>query len=451
MLDQVIEFLKRTDELEAARNLLKVTAKYANRIEEYDSLGRWFMEVKDYPNAIRYAEKALVNTPTNEGLYACRANLAKLYNHINDPKSSLRYSSTNLALNPEDYEAKMEQVFSYFLLNQKDKSEAILRELVERDDIPEELVPRIKFNLGTYDLYAGKFQQGLRGFLLEGKKLGIWKPQSLPLKFWDGAIQMDRTIVILAEGGIGDEIINFRFMKTLTELGMNPIWLTSRADLRKIFSRMGYQVCSNLSNVPKDALWTYSMSLPIYLDIQPNQLWDGPYLEPDSEYLKKWEWIKEPHYRKPIAGLRWTGNPNYEHDLHREIPLEKTFDIIKEKGYHIISLQRDEGADDIYNAKPSIVANILDLQDKMETIDDTLAIIHHLDVVITSCTSVAHMSAAMGKETYIIVPISAYYTWASTHDTSSIWYGDNVKVLRQVTHKSWDEPLKQLEELLPAV
>lgn len=451
MLDQVIEFFKRTDELKAARDVLNVVAKYARRAEEYDNLGRWYMEVKDYPSAIRYTEKALVNTPTNEGMYACRANLAKLYNHINDPKSSLRYSSANLTINPSDYEALMEQVFSFFLLNDKKKSEDILRDLLEQPDLPEILVPRIKFNLGTYDLYAGKFQQGLRGFLLEGKKLGIWKPQSLPFKFWDGGVQLDKTIIILAEGGIGDEIINFRFMKKLTEVGMNPIWYTTRTDLGKVFARMGYQVCYNLDHVPQDSLWTYSMSLPIYLDTQPSELWNGSYLTADPEYIKKWDWLVAEKNEAVLAGLRWTGNPNYEHDLHREIPLTDVFKVVRAKGYSVISLQRDDGANDIYNVEPFVCANILDIQDKLETIDDTLAVIHHLDVVVTSCTSIAHMSAAMGKKTYVIVPITAYYTWASTTDTTSIWYPDNVVVLRQITHKSWEEPLLQLDKLLPAV
>lgn len=442
MLNPVIEFLKRTDELDVAKTLLNTLAKYASRIEEYDNLGRWFMEVKDYPSAIRYAEKALVNTPSNEGMYACRSNLAKLYNHINDPKASLRYSSTNLAINPDDTEAMMEQVFSYFLLNQKDKSEAILRELVERPDIPDELMHRIKFNLGTYDLYKGKFQQGLKGFLLEGKKIGIWKTPKLPFKFWDGGIQMDKTIVIMAEGGIGDELINFRFMKHFVDLGMNPIWYTTRKDIISIFTRLGYQATNTIDGLPKDALWTYAMSLPIYLDVSEDQLWDGAYLKAHPDYIEKWKWIS--NYTDTKVGIRWTGNPNYEHDLHREIPLDDVYNVIKDRGYAMISLQRDAGADQVKN-----YLDIEDIQHGLETIDDTLAVIHHLDFVITSCTSIAHMSAAMGKPTYVIVPISAYYTWASTTDTSSIWYPDNVKVLRQTVHKSWKEPLAQLEELLP--
>lgn len=444
MLDNIISFLKNTDEHKTAEVLLDTMSKYAVRIEEYDNLARWYMEIKKYPSAIRYAEKALVNSPTNEQMYACRANLSKLYNHINDPKSSLRYSNINSKIKPDDYDPLMEQVFSYFLLNEKDKSEAILRELITYDDLPEELTNRIKFNLGTYDLYAGKFKQGMKGFLLEGKKLGIWKNATLPFKFWEGGIYPGKTIVILAEGGIGDEIINVRFVTKLQELGMHPIWYTTRLDLVSIFKRQGIDARSSLHGISEESLWTYSMSLPIYLDLDINDLWTGQYLYPSEEYIEKWKWISNPVVPNSVSvGIRWTGNPAYEHDLHREVPLSGILDCLQDPKYNIYSIQRDQGADQILK-----YPGITDLSSKLETIDDTLAIIHHLDFVVTSCTSVAHMAAAMDKKVYILVPITAYYTWASTHDTSSIWYSDSVTVLRQVTHKSWKEPLEQLQKLL---
>lgn len=444
MLGDIIDFLKQVDELSTAKILLDTMSKYASNITEYDTLAKSYMDIKEYLLAIKYAEKTLVNAPTNEQMYACRANLSKLYNHINDPVSSLRYSTINNKLNPTDYDPTMEQVFSYFLLNQKDKSEQILRDLILKDNLPIDLVNRIKFNLGTYDLYAGKFKQGLRGFILEGKKLGIWKNVTVPFKFWEGGIQPGKTIVILAEGGIGDEIINIRFVTKLQELGMHPIWYTNRSELVNIFKRHGIDARSSLQSISPDSLWTYSMSLPIYLDLDVNDLWNGTYLTADPEYLKKWKWIYGPVVPGSVSvGIRWTGNPAYEHDLHREVPLAGMLDCLQDPKYNIYSIQRDQGADQILK-----YPGVTDLSNKLETIDDTLAIIHHLDFVVTSCTSVAHMAAAMGKLVYILVPITAYYTWASTFDTSSVWYGDNVKILRQTVHKSWKEPLEQLQKLL---
>ena len=92
-------------------------------------------------------------------------------------------------------------------------------------------------------------------------------------------------------------------------------------------------------------------------------------------------------------------------------------------------------------------SRIHDLSDKLETWDDTLACIENLDYVITSCTSIAHAAAAMGKKTIILVPISAYYTWSHSGEQSP-WYGDNVILLRQQRPRTWDEPIEKLKSLI---
>ena len=444
MLSSIIQFLKNTDELTTGKMLVDTFAKYASNATEYDNIAKWYMDMKDYPMAIKYAEKTLVNVSSNEAMQACRANLSKLYNHINDPVSSLRYSSINLKLNPDNHDALMEQVFSYFLLNQKDKSEAILRELIQLPNLPDELIHRIKFNLGTYDLYKGRFQEGLRGFLLDGKKLGLWKNLTLPFKFWEGGIQPGKTILIVAEGGIGDEIINVRFTKHLEELGMIPIWYTTRRELVPIFTRQGVNVVTTLDKCPTDALWTYAMSLPIYLDLQPKDLWHGSYITPSAEYVNKWKQLLHTDSKKLKVGIRWTGNPLYEHDLHRSVPLDAIYDVVIDRDFELYSLQRDTGADDV-----KLYPDIIDLQDKLETFEDALGALSQMDIVITSCTSIAHASAALdiGK-TIILAPISAYYTWASTTDTSTIWYSNNTKIVRQTKHACWNEPMNQLAEIL---
>jgi ADP-heptose:LPS heptosyltransferase len=87
------------------------------------------------------------------------------------------------------------------------------------------------------------------------------------------------------------------------------------------------------------------------------------------------------------------------------------------------------------------------LDDFMETYENTLKMIEQLDLVITSCTSIGHAAASMGKETIIITPISAYYTWCHSTEKSP-WYGDNLTILRQEQPRTWKQPLKILGDIL---
>jgi ADP-heptose:LPS heptosyltransferase len=87
-----------------------------------------------------------------------------------------------------------------------------------------------------------------------------------------------------------------------------------------------------------------------------------------------------------------------------------------------------------------------DLRDQMKTWEDTASILAGLDLVITSCTSVAHCSAALGVETWIVVPTLPYYLWAVPTKTS-VWY-ESVQLFRQKEYGKWDEPLNQIRSEL---
>jgi len=244
-----------------------------------------------------------------------------------------------------------------------------------------------------------------------------------------------------SEGGIGDEIINIRFCDKLVDYGMVPLWYTTRKDLSAIFNRHGYTTINSLENVPKDALWTYSMSLPIYLDLQPKDLWKGKYLYPSVAHQKKWDWMNKTNNLK--VGIRWSGNPEYEHDLHRSVPLDKLYEVVFPFNFDLYSLQRDEGVEQIQEHY-----DLDNLSDELVSFEDTLAVINNLDIVISSCTSILHAAAAMDKKTYGLIPCTAYYTWCSSNEYKSKWYGDNLTLLRQHELRSWDGPLNKLKELL---
>ena len=445
-LNNVIDFLKRVDELDAANNLLNVFSKYANSLIHFDILGRNFSEIKQYETAIHWTEKALVISPDNSTMQASRANLAKLYNHSNQPEKSLFYLDINQRFDPDNPEIDLERVFSLFLLNRKAESEAILREMLKREDLSEEIRNRVLFNLGTHDLDHGDFQKGLRGFLLVGKELGIWSKLILPGPHWQGGIQPGRELVIVAEGGIGDSVIFFRMDQILRDYGMKPIWFQPQEGLVPIFKRHGAQVIQNRSELNPESLWCYSMSLVIHLDLKEKDLWQGPYLEPDPVYVKKWNWIKHKNEGFKI-GLNWKGNRNYEHDLHRSLDLKELLTVMPPNA-KLFSLQKDSESDLMLELENQID----DLSISLKTLEDLMAAIWNLDLVVTSCTSIAHIASAMGKRTIVLVPISKYFVWMRKEKTeagwTTPWYGDSTTFIEQTECRSWKEPMKQLKDSL---
>jgi ADP-heptose:LPS heptosyltransferase len=91
----------------------------------------------------------------------------------------------------------------------------------------------------------------------------------------------------------------------------------------------------------------------------------------------------------------------------------------------------------------------INLNDKLDSWEDTLDYIDQMDIIVSSCTSLVHAAGALGKRTIVITPIAEYYTWTSTRtDESTPWYGDNFTVLKQKKPRDWSEPLARARELI---
>jgi len=359
-------------------------------------------------------------------------------------------TSVNLAL---------DKAYSLYLLERKPEAKEILEDALfnHADELDDETKIKIRFNLGTYYLYEDRFQEGLRNFMLEGAKMKLWQAEALIQRnknlgftFWEGSPDC-KNLIVYGEAGIGDEVINSRFMKHLKDRGINAYWYTAtqsdrdkndRVGLTQILKKNGIQVIEDLAEVKKMKLenvhWTLSMRLPIYLNCEYKDLWYGPYIKACPEFKKKWK-LKG---KKLKIGIRWRGSKHYEHDLHRSYPLKDLYDVLKHVDADFYSLQKHDGTEEIPD-----FPGLINVEDKLETLEDTLALISNLDLVITSCTSIAHLAASQGKDLIVMVPISAYYLWCQIGNKSH-WYGDNVTLVKQKKPRTWDDAFSELNNVL---
>ena len=165
-----------------------------------------------------------------------------------------------------------------------------------------------------------------------------------------------------------------------------------------LFSRHGF-ICIDNAATPfiHYDYWVPAMSAAHILGYDTDNFPGKPYLTAEPRKL----------YAKPgtlKVGIRWAGNPKFEHEQHRKFDPQPLIDLHDLSGITLYSLQRDE---DLIDGLP-----FADLRNQMQTFEDTASILQGLDLVITSCTSIAHLSAALGKETWVIVPVMHYYEWA---------------------------------------
>lgn len=442
---QTIDIFSRSDLLDELVNFLELFEQkklVPLNLFGYDLYFYGYNKAKKFIKAIEYGEKALELCEDTEQKVAMCANLGKVYLSANKPTKAVEcfeymYEHSNVVDDMMlDYSAAL------FACNRKQESYDIVKNL-EKDiwKFDSRTADSILFNKGVHLIAEGDFKAGM-DHLAIGRNLNVFGSYSKVtdgLPKWDGKPQPGKHVLFVAEGGIGDEIINIRFVKKVAAMGMK-VSLLSVHGVSSIYDHLPFVKKITQKEYKKSDydMWTPMMDLPHTLNLDFADLWDGPYLQAKPEYIEKHKLKGE--FK---VGLRWSGNPRYDHELHRTVNLSNIIDSLPENNnWSLYSIQRDVGMEQLTN-----LTNITDLSNQLETFEDLLGVIHNLDLVITSCTSVAHASCAMGKKTIIMIPIMEYYTWAEGKPNSS-FYGENLRLIRQVTPETWQEAYDELKEVL---
>jgi tetratricopeptide (TPR) repeat protein len=440
-LELVAKTLYSFEEKELTIQLLKAFGKKAETFQQYDDLAKIFFEIKEFSNAIDCGEKALKLAQTKDEKYITAKNLINAYNQNNFPEKSITQISKIKSLNPQDTELLLEETFAYSALGQKDKSEKLLFNLIQKK-LPEEIERKAYHNLSGYYFRKDDLHTGLQHFLKAGEVEAYKNRKLPPFSKWDGTITPGQTIIIDSQCGAGDEIMHVRFMKHLQDLGMNPIWTTTRKDLQKIFNYNGFKTELVWDNptFPEDSKWVYALALPYYLNLKVEDLGREPYLKPLPEKELKYSRLNED--KKYKIGMFWNSGSDFEQAHFRSVDFFDLWNKICKPEYSLYSLQMSD-----VPVPKTCKNHIKEFHSKDREFADTFSIVNQMDLVITSCTSIAHIAASMGKEVCVFVPIMEYYVWTSSND-KSWWYGDNVYMFKQKKQRTWNEPLKELKEFL---
>jgi len=286
---------------------------------------------------------------------------------------------------------------------------------------------RAAFNRAWYKMMQGHLLEGLE-CLDRGRWLSVFGDPPLPTSktIWHGEDLRGKHLLLTTEGGLGDEIINVRFARNFAEQGAR-VTVTADPSLLSVFSRIeGVSSVVAHRSAPDvyHDFWVPGMSAARVLNTEYSDLHGDAYLKADPTYVEKWAGILRDRYGSspPKIGLRFWGNPKFEHEQHRKFPPELLTNAVGDRSW--VNLQKEE----------------TDLP--LHSWEDTLALLSHLDLVITSCTSVAHAAAALGRETWIIVPVLPYYIWALPGDRSP-WY-NTVRLFRQSRWGEWGDVFEKV-------
>ena len=284
---------------------------------------------------------------------------------------------------------------------------------------------RAAYNRGWYLLKQGLIQKGYQ-LLDRGRRVNVFgnSAPDVPTPKWDGK---SKGIVLLhLEGGLGDQIHQVRYAKYIAQKGCKVI-VSCTGQLANLF----IDVEGVSAVIQHDAVfgiyhdfYVQGMSAIVPLGFELEDISGKPYITKPST-------IKP---AKKRIGLRWQGQSAFEHEHHKKFSYELLFDAVKDIDADFISLQRDEGED----ACPAWVSRV-----PLNNWEDTRVAIASCDLVISSCTSVSHLAAAMGIDTWVVTPVMPYFLYAIDGDKTP--YYDSMRLFRQEVFGDWQLPFDKIK------
>jgi tetratricopeptide (TPR) repeat protein len=261
------------------------------------------------------------------------------------------------------------------------------------------------------------------------------KPQHPFKELTPGATWKGTNLFVYGEQGMGDTL---QMMRYLPIIGMEAkIFLAPHKPINPLLSE---QEESNITIVDFSAVPAnidFALPLMSVPYLFPDQIdapsYEGPYIKAKPSRIAKFANVFE-HDRLNV-GICWQGSRN-KIDKGRSIPLSTLTGITRIKGARIYSLQRKDGLEQLNPPPAGIQLRVFDEHfDEEGAFLDTAAVIHHLDLVITTDTAMAHLSGAMGKEVWIMLQFVPDWRWGLAGATTP-WY-PTARLYRQTSPGDW--------------
>ena len=292
-------------------------------------------------------------------------------------------------------------------------------------------------HLGIYNPGFKKYNWRWKVESFDSKKLVINKPK------W--ALEKNKTILIWPEQGIGDQILLSRFFNDLIDYSENLKIIVDPKLInyfKKSFPNFNFQL------EVKSYEFEYQLPMGDLPSLFINNVNDvkersHPYLYVDKNI--KEELRKLFPVDKKICGLSWVSN-NDDIGFYKSLTLEKLKDVLSLKDVVFLDLQYSDTTEERENffKKNGIEILKFDKIDNLNDIYSLASLIDACDFVLSISNTNVHLSGAIGKKTFVMLPKGKgkLWYWSANHQKSH-WY-NSVKIIEQKEIGNWKTVIREV-------
>ena len=308
------------------------------------------------------------------------------------------------------------------------------------------------WNLSLALLLNGNYSEGWKGYKwrrnVNLKVLTDYHCTGKPR--WDGSSFKSKRLLVHHEQGLGDNIQFVRYLPMVKARGGTVVFETLKPLVNLLRGFPG--VDELVEYVPNRKLpleydvYTSLLDMPhifkTTVETIPSQV---PYIFADLSRSRYWrEELTGPELK---VGIVWAGSPEHGNDRFRSCSLKHFASLGEIEGVRLYSLQKGSAARQMEEFEGTV--SMTNISKHFNDFTDTAAAIDNLDLIISVDTSVLHLSGAMAKPTWALIPYAPEWRWMLNRQDSP-WY-PTMRLFRQSYWNDWDSVFGRVTEELKAI
>jgi Flp pilus assembly protein TadD len=416
---------------EAITSYLKLLAVRPHHAELHNNLGVALRLAGKLDASVCHHRLALAADPNNPALHSNLGNALRAANHLDE---AVKHHFQSITLNRDYGEGFFNLALCLRDLGRLDEAVGCFGRALALN--PDNRRARVELAIAL--LMRGELAQGFAAYEVR-KRLPETPTPDFRQPAWDGGPLGGKRILLHPEQGLGDALLFVRFARELKRRGAT-VMVLCQALLKELLATVDYidHVVAEGEPLPEFDLHASMVSLPhlCRVDFEAPTL-PQPYLRAPAESRIKLGHIEQAKLR---IGIYWAGMPGRPQDRQRSVPFQKFMTLAGDPELLVFSLQGGLHQKDIQTFGAGGLVH--DVGRGIFDFAEAATALSQLDLLISIDAPIAHLAAAMGLPTWVMMPSVADWRWQL--GGAQPWY-PTARLFRQPRPGDWDSVFAEVK------
>ena len=303
---------------------------------------------------------------------------------------------------------------------------------------------RARVELAIALLMRGELAEGFAAYETR-KRLPETPTPEFSQPAWDGGPLQGKRILLYPEQGLGDVLLFVRFARELKSRGATVVVLC-QALLKELLAGADFidEVVAEGEKLPDFDVQASMVSLPHLCRASFAALAAAPYLRAPAESRIKLGRRDKARLR---IGIYWAAMPGQLLDRQRSVPFAHLLGLAGAPELLVFSLQGGAHQKDIQQHGAGGLVH--DVGRGIFDFAEAATALSQLDLLISIDAPIAHLAAATGMKTWVLLPSTADWRW-QLGGTEAPWY-PSARLFRQTRSGDWDSVFAEVRAEVAAL